>query len=178
MSINFCVCSVCTQLPIFHESSLPVHCWYFLSPSFMNHFFQDLAGVFSPSFMNHFYSCDQAALWIVQSVCLCLSVRLSVCLSEWFSSSVSRSVGLSVTPFSLCSLHGIIIKFSVITIDRIDVHAKGQHQRSKVKVTEVKTQLSRLRTVTPVWIHIWQWNDAQSLMWHSRGALLLFKVIH
>ena len=30
------------------------------------------------------------------------------------------------------------------------VHAKGQGQRSKVKVTEVNTQLSRFRTLTPV----------------------------
>ena len=36
--------------------------------------------------------------------------------------------------------------------------------RKDCKVTEVKTQLSRFRTVTPVWIHIWWWNDAQSLM--------------
>ena len=35
-------------------------------------------------------------------------------------------------------------------MDISDVHAKGQGQRSKVKVTEVKTQLSRFRTVTPV----------------------------
>ena len=59
-----------------------------------------------------------------------------------------------------------------------DVHAKGQRQRSKVKVTEVNTQLSRFRTVNPVWIHIWWWNDAQSLMLLRRGALLFFKVIH
>ena len=31
-----------------------------------------------------------------------------------------------------------------------DVHAKGQGHRSKVKVTEVNTQLSRFRTLTPV----------------------------
>ena len=36
-------------------------------------------------------------------------------------------------------------------------------QKVKVKVTEVKTQLNRFRTVTPVLIHIWRWNDAQSL---------------
>ena len=48
---------------------------------------------------------------------------------------------------------------------------------SKVKVTEVKTQFSCFRTVTAVWIHIWQWNDAQSLMWLRRGALLFFKAI-
>ena len=34
-----------------------------------------------------------------------------------------------------------------------------------------------LRTVTPVWIQIWWWNDAQSLMLLRRGALLFFKVI-
>ena len=89
----------------------------------------------------HIFSCNQAALWMVQSV------------------------RLTVTPFSLCSHHRIIKKFSgVITIDRSDIHAKVQGQRSKVKVTEVKTQLCRFRTVTPVWIHLWRWNDAQSLM--------------
>ena len=47
----------------------------------------------------------------------------------------------------------------------------------KVKVTEVTTQLNRFRTVTPVWIHIWWWNDAYSLIMLRRGALLFFKVI-
>ena len=112
------------------------------------------------------FSCDQAAIWLVQSV------RLSVCLS------VCPSVRPSVTPFSPCSHHHIIMKFSgVITMVRSDVHAKGQGQRSKVKVTEVNTQLSRFRTVTPVWIHIWQWNHAHSWKQHRRGALLFFKVI-
>ena len=120
------------------------------------------------------FSCDQAAPWMVQSVCLSVrpSVRLSVCLS------VCLSVRPSVTPFRLCSHHRIIMKFSwIITSDRSDVHANGQGQRSKVKVTEVTTQLNRFRTVTPVWIHIWWWNDAYSLMLLRRGALLFFKVI-
>ena len=112
------------------------------------------------------FSCDQAALWMVQSVRL--SVRLSVC----------PSVCPSVTPFWLCSHHHIIMKFSgVVTNDKSDVHAKGQGQRSKVKVTEVNSQLSRFRTVTPVWIQISWWNDAQSLMLLRRGALFFFKVI-
>ena len=109
-----------------------------------------------------FFSCDQAALQTV------FSVRLSVCLS----------VRLSVTPFWLCSHHRIIMKFSgVITNDQRKVHAKGQGQRSKVKVTEVTTPLNRFRTVTPVWIHIWWWNYACSLMLLRRGALLFLKVI-
>ena len=100
------------------------------------------------------FSCDQAALQMV------------------------FSVRLSVTPFWLCSHHRIIMKLSgVITNDRRKVHAKGQGQRSKVKVTEVMTQLNRFRTVTPVWIHICWWNDAYSLMLLRRGALLFFKVI-
>ena len=122
--------------------------------------------------MNHnepecmIFSCDQAALWMVQSV------RPSVC------PSFRLSVRLSVTPFWLCSHHRIIMKFSgVITSDKSDVHAKGQGQRSKVKVTEVTTQLNRFRTVTPVWIHIWWWNDAYSLTMLRRGALLFLKVI-
>ena len=95
-------------------------------------------------------------------------------LYDWFSPSVC----LSVTPFSPCSHHCIIMKFSgVITMVKSDVHAKGQGQRSKVKVTEVNTQLSRFRTLTPVWIHIWQWNHTHSWKQHRRGALLFFKVI-
>ena len=97
-------------------------------------------------------SCDQAALQMVKSV------RLSVCPSHLFD------------------YVRIIMKFSGdITNDKSDVHAKGQ--RSKVKVTEVTTQLNRFRTVTPVWIHIWWWKDTYSLMLLRRGALLFFKVI-
>ena len=95
-----------------------------------------------------FFSCDQAALWMVQSV------RLSVCYTF-----------LTLFP------HRITTKFSgVITYDRSNVHAKGH--RLKVKVTEVTTQLNRFRTVTPVWIDIWWWNDAYSLMLLGREALL------
>ena len=67
-------------------------------------------------------------------------------LYEWYFLSVRLSVRLSVclsvTPFWLCSHHRIIMKFSgVITTDQGNVHAKGQGQRSKVKVTEVTTQI-------------------------------------
>ena len=109
-----------------------------------------------------FAATKQLYEWISPSVCL--SVRLSVCLS--------------FMPFWLGSHHRIITKFSgVITSDQRKVHAKGQGHRSKVKVTEVTTQLNRFRTVTPVWIHLWWWNDAYSLMLLRRGALLFFKVI-
>ena len=110
-----------------------------------------------------FFSYYQAALRTLISVCL----------------SVCPSVCPSVTPFWQCSCRHVILKFSgVITIERHDVLARGQGQRSKVKVTEVMTPFSRFRTVTPVWIHIWRWNDAQSLMLLRRWTLLYFKVIH
>ena len=111
------------------------------------------------------------------------SMRCSLLHGSWDQilrrrPSVRPSVSPSVTPFWLCSNHHMIMKFSgVITSDRSDVHAKGQGQRSKVKVTEVTTQLYCFRTVTPVWIHIWWWNDAYSLIMLRRGALLFFKVI-
>ena len=85
----------------------------------------------------HWHSCDQAALWMVQSV------RLSV------------SVCLSVTPFWLSSHHRTIMKFSeVITNDRSDVRANGQGQRSKVNVTEVKIQ-NRNSSLNSHMIMIW-----------------------
>ena len=40
------------------------------------------------------------------------------------------------------------------------------------------TQIRPFRTVTPVWIHQWVWNAAQSLKLHRRGALLFFMFIH
>ena len=56
--------------------------------------------------------------------------------------------------FSLCFHHRIIMKFStIITNGKSDVHANANAQKSKVKVTEVKTQFSCFRTVTSVWIH-------------------------
>ena len=78
-----------------------------------------------------------------------ISIRPSVCLF----------VRPPLTPFLtmfLSSYHPeivmnlIMLKLSVITIDRRDVHAKGQGQRPKVKVTEVMTPLNNFRTVTPV----------------------------
>ena len=65
------------------------------------------------------------------------------------------SVRPSVTPFSLCSHHRIIMKFpGFITNDQSEADAKGQGQRSKVKVTEVKNQLNCFWIVTPVSINI------------------------
>ena len=153
-------------LLVYHAISFLVsHHYLFLTERVGNMIFaRSVAIEHSRSLMSDIFlaATKQLNKWYFPSVCL--SVRLSVCLS--------------VTPFSPCSHHRIIMKFSgVITMVKSDVHAKGQGQRSKVKVTEVNTQLSRFRTLTPVWIHIWQWNHAHSWKQHRRGALLFFKVI-
>ena len=49
---------------------------------------------------------------------------------------------------------------------------------TQIKKSSIFTQIRCFQTVTPVWIHWWIWNDAQSLMWNRRGTLLLFEVIH
>ena len=103
-----------------------------------------------------FLSCDQAALRTL------ISVHLSVCPSVCHT---------YFTMFlSLCHPE----------IFRSYYHWRTwypcKRSRSKVKVTEVVTPFSRFQTLTPVWIHIWWWNDAQSLMLLRRVALLFFKV--
>ena len=141
--------------------------WYFFLSSCIVHLRKFCCGVIILHCIAFcIFSRDQAALWM-DSVrpstrpFIRLSIHLSVCLF-----------------FLLCFLHHMIMKFSgVITNDRSDVRAKGQGQRSKVKVTEIINQLSHFWTATPVWIHIWRWNDAYSLMLLRRDALWLFKVI-
>ena len=65
-----------------------------------------------------------------------------------------------------------------IDTDRGNVHAKDQGQKSRSQRSkQILPQFEHVRAVTPVWIHIWLPNDAQSLKWHRKCALLFFKVI-
>ena len=41
--------------------------------------------------------------------------------------------------------------------------------------TTILNRIQRCRSVAPVWIHRWFRNDAQSLKWHRRGALIFFR---
>ena len=103
-------------------------------------------------------------------------------LYEWFSPSVCLSVHLSVCQ---SVRHTFLTMFpSWYHHEIFRSYYQWQKWRpckrswSKVKVTEVNSQLSRFPTVTPVCIQISWWNDEQSLMLLRRGALLFFKVIH
>ena len=73
---------------------------------------------------------------------------------------LSPSVCPSVTPFSPCSCHRIITKFSgVITINKSDVHAKGQGQSSR-------SQRSRPHlAVSQCWL-IFNWTLGNKLQWN------------
>ena len=112
----------------------------------------------------------QSLMYYIKGALLFLAATKQ--LYEWLSSSVRTSV----RPSHLFHYLPIIASSRVITNDRSDVHAKNKGERSKINVTEVKTQLNSFRTVTPIWIHIWWWKDAQLLMLLRRGALLFFKV--
>ena len=89
-------------------------------------------------------------------------------LYEWFILSICLSVCLSI--YLSHVLHYVPIIVSSWKFQEL-LPMTEMMSMQKVKVTEVKTQFSRLRTVTPVWIHIWWWNDAQSVMLLRRCAL-------
>ena len=65
--------------------------------------------------------------------------------------------------------------------NRCPIVFRGHPSNFKVtrdKKSPILTQIGRLWTVTPIWIHWGLWKDAQSLKQYSRSALLFFKVIH
>ena len=102
-------------------------------------------------------------------------------LYDWFSPSVRPSACLSVRPSVRHTFFTMFPSSYLHEIFKSYYHGQkwcpSKRSRSKVKVTEVNTQLSRIRTLTPVCIHIWHWNHAYSWKKHRRGALLFFKVI-
>ena len=66
-------------------------------------------------------------------------------------------------------IHSGLLFFSVIC------QISRSHETKKLQIL---TQIEHFQTVTPVWIHWWLWNDAQSLTYYRRDTLLIFKVIH
>ena len=99
-------------------------------------------------------------------------------LYEWYFLSVCPSVCPSVRLSHLLDYVPIIVSSwnfqelshwtRVRSMQKVKV--KGQGHRGH-------DPNFRFRTVTPVWIHIWWWNDTYSLMLLRRGAQLFFKVI-
>ena len=121
------------------------------------------------------------SVWVYLCVCVCASA-LSLFSCDQAALQMVFSLHLSVCPSVRLShlFHYVPIILSSWNVLELLPMTKGpcKRSRSKVKVTEVKTQLNHSRTVTPVWIHIWWWNYAHGLTLLRRGAVLFFKVIH
>ena len=117
------------------------------------------------------YGTDMLRVYDINArVCL----RPSSCKNTYFRLSVCLSVRLS---HLFDNVPVIVSSWNFQELFPLTDTMSMQDQWSKVKVTEVMSPFSRFRTVTPVWIHIWGWNDAQSLMLLRSGTLLFFKVI-
>ena len=68
-----------------------------------------------------------------------------------------------------------------VQLNRCPIAFQGHPSYFKVtweKQSSILTCTECFRTVTPVWMHWWIWNDAHSLMWYRRGVPLFFVVIH
>ena len=106
-------------------------------------------------------------------------------LYKWYFPSVCLSVRLSVRPSVRLShlFHRVPIILSSWNFQELLPWSKVMSmQKVKVRGQRSRSQRSTPNLVvsgllTPVWIHIWQWNHAHSWKQHRRGALLFFKVI-
>ena len=113
---------------------------------------------------------------IFPSIILLISITLAATkqLCEWFGPSVTLSVRLShfFTKFPSLYHHEIFRSYY-----QCQTWCPCKRSRSEIKGQGLRaqTQLSRFRTVTPVWIPIWRRNHAQSLMLLRRGAVIFLK---
>ena len=98
---------------------------------------------------------------------VCLSVHLSVC-HTFFTMFMSLYYQLSSNFQKLLALTKVMSMRKIKVRDQ-----RSRSQRSK----QILSQFGHFRTVTLVWIHIWLRNNAQSLKWYRKCALLYFKVI-
>ena len=90
----------------------------------------------------------------------------AICLSTWRLSHLFDNVSVIVHTLYIHVYH------YHHEIFRSNYHWRPcKRSRSKVKVTEVKTQCNRLQTVTLAWFHIWRWSDAQSDAWCGLGEM-------
>ena len=89
-------------------------------------------------------------LWKLTCIFLAAAKKLQEHFCPSVHPSVLPSVSLSIHP-SVEPFHNV----PVFTINKSEVHAKSQDQRTKVKLTEVKTQFNHFRTVTLDCFYIW-----------------------
>ena len=160
---------------------------------------------YSLNFYTIIFNCDQATLRTLRSICpsvhlpvtpflLCSHHQIIMKFSGVITIDIShvhakgpghRGQNL-IKPFPDCNTslnscmamkwwtklmwyrRGAILFFKVIY----------QISRSHGTKTSILTWIEGFWIVTPVWIHRWLWNNAQSLTYHRTGALLFCRVIH
>ena len=67
-----------------------------------------------------------------------------------------------------------------VALKRCPIDSWNHQSNFKVTWTEkwtILTQIVCFQIITPVWIHRWLQNNAQTLKWYRKGTLLFFKVI-
>ena len=73
----------------------------------------------------------------------------------------------------------MMLKLEVAYTDKMcPIVFQGHLSNFKVthdKILTIFTRIGHFQTVTPVWIHQWLWNVAQSLTYYRRGALFFFR---
>ena len=103
-------------------------------------------------------SCDQAALWMVQSVRPSVRVCLSVD-QNWAFPGCNSSLN-SPMDLKWCIKLDVVQKRCPIVFQS---HPSNFEDTQDKKLPTL-TRIERFRTVTQVWIPWWIWNNAQSLM--------------
>ena len=141
---NLCTWVITFLLIFVMYNSMMLHLYLFLIEAKYIH----VQPIIYLSVSYHIFSCDQAALRIVESIRppLCLSLCHTFDNVPLIASSWNFREWLSLT--------------------------KGQFHRSEVNVIDVKSLFSCSRSVTQAWIHIWWCNDAHNMVWLRRGAEL------
>ena len=102
--------------------------------------------------------------WICWSLfCGCQN---KACSCDLFNNSLLHCHWVNHMTSPIISIFCNNILYIVYTL-----HSPSERSRSQVKITEIKTQLSRFQTITPVWIHIWWNNELMNKAWYCLGEV-------
>ena len=99
------------------------------------------------------FSCNQAAQWMVPSVCV---------------SHLLHYIFVIISSLNFQELLPLGQVMSMLKVKVIVQRSRSQRWK------QILLQFGGFRVVTPILIHRWLWNNAQSLKWHRRGVLLFF----
>ena len=95
---------------------------------------------------------------------------MKFCLAYIYRFRYGPAFKIYIMNYSYCERHLTALNFTVHPWTSYIVHS--------AKKLSILTQIRRFRTLTPVGIYQWLWNDAQRSKQHRRGSLLIFKSIY